>query len=217
MILAAGRGERMRPLTDHLPKPLLPVGGKPLIEYHLEALARAGFGEVVINHAYRGQMIEAALGDGSRWGLRILYSPEPPGALETGGGIFKALELLGAAPFLVVNGDVWCDCPFDGQGLGRSDLAHLLLVDNPAHHPEGDFGLDRGRIVDPGGRRLTFSGIGVYRRELFQGAAGGAFPLAPLLRRAIAEGRVGGEHYQGTWVDVGTPARLQALDRRLGR
>ena len=215
MILAAGRGERMRPLTDHTPKPLLEVGGKPLIEYHLEALARAGFHQVVVNHAHLGLVIESALGDGSRWGLRICYSPEPAGALETGGGIFNALGLLGEGPFLVVNGDVWCDYEFTGCGLDRGDLAHLVLVDNPPHHAAGDFGLDRGRIIDGGGQRLTFSGIGVYRPELVQGAAGGAFPLAPLLRRAIAEKRVSGEHYRGGWVDVGTPDRLHELDHRL--
>ena len=216
MILAAGRGERMQPLTDHTPKPLLEVGGKPLIEYHLEALARAGFRQVVINHAHLGLVIESALGDGSRWGLQIRYSPEHPGALETGGGIYHALGLLGDGPFLVVNGDVWCDYEFTGCGLGSEDLAHLVLIDNPPHHAQGDFGLERGRIIDHTGQRLTFSGIGVYRPELFQGATGGAFPLAPLLRRAIAEARVSGEHYRGGWVDVGTPDRLWELDRSLG-
>ncbi len=215
MILAAGRGERMRPLTDRTPKPLLPVAGKPLIAYHLEALARAGFREVVINHAHLGAMIEEALGDGGHWGLRIRYSPEPPGALETGGGIRQALPLLGTGPFLVVNGDVWCDYDFSRPALAAGDLAHLLLVDNPPHHPEGDFLLDGGRVREGAGERLTFAGIGVYRPELFDGTGPGAFPLAPLLRRAMAAGRVSGERLTGRWVDVGTPQRLRQLDREL--
>lgn len=215
MILAAGRGERMRPLTDRIPKPLLPAGGKPLIVHHLEALAAAGFRDVVINHAHLGGMIEEALGSGRRWGLRIHYSPEPAGALETGGGIFHALPLLGSAPFLVVNGDIWCDYDFSRCMLAETELAHLVLVDNPAHHPQGDFALRGGRVVDGEGRRLTFSGIGVYRRQLFDAVDRTAFPLAPLLRRAVAAGRVSGEHFSGGWVDVGTPERLQALDRIL--
>ena len=161
MILAAGRGERMRPLTDRLPKPLLEVGGKPLIEYHLEALARAGFGKVVINHAHLGEMIEQALGDGSRWGISIRYSPEPAGALETGGGIFNAFHLLTEAPFLVVNGDIWTDCDFSAMAIQQGMLTHLLLVDNPEHHRQGDFGLRDGLVMDGGENRLTFSGIGI--------------------------------------------------------
>ncbi len=215
MILAAGRGERMRPLTDSRPKPLLEVGGMPLIGYHIAALARAGFRELVVNHAYLGQMIESYLGDGSAWGVSISYSPEPPGALETGGGIFQALGYFGDAPFLVINGDVWTDCDYRNLRIPEGRLAHLLLVDNPGHHPHGDFSLDGESVVDSGGRRLTFSGIGVYRRELFSGCRSGAFPLAPLLREAIHRGRVSGEHYSGLWFDIGTPKRLELLDRQL--
>lgn len=214
MILAAGRGERMRPLTDHTPKPLLTAGGKPLIVHHLERLAEAGFNRVVINHAHLGERIEAALGDGARWGLRIEYSPEGK-ALETGGGIFRALPLLGPAPFVVVNGDVWTDLDFARLALAPGDLAHLVLVDNPAHHPGGDFALCHGRVLAEGAGRLTFGGIGVYHPELFRACIGGAFPLAPLLRAAMAHGRVSGEHHRGRWLDIGTPERLQALDQVL--
>lgn len=217
MILAAGRGERMRPLTDHTPKPLLPVGGKPLIVWHLERLASAGFHDVVINHAHLGSRIEAALGDGSRFGVRIRYSSEGD-ALETAGGITYALPLLGDAPFLVVNGDVFCD--FDFGGLTRQPMAgvvaHLVLVDNPPQHPQGDFVLDNGRLVEEGNVRLTFSGIGVYRPELFSGIVrGDKAKLAPLLRAEISLGRVSAEYYRGRWVDVGTPERLQVLDELL--
>ncbi len=218
MILAAGRGERMRPLTDRMPKPLLPVAGKPLIEHHIEALLQAGFEEIVINHAYRGEQIEAALGDGRRWGIPIRYSPEPAGALETGGGIFKALPLLGPAPFLVINGDIWTDYDLTRLAGLEPGLAHLVLVDNPPHHPDGDFRLSPEGLCHPDGnrgRRLTFSGIGLYRPALFDGCRAGAFPLAPLLRAAMAEGEVSGEHYTGRWVDVGTPERLAALNRDL--
>jgi MurNAc alpha-1-phosphate uridylyltransferase len=217
MILAAGRGERMRPLTDHTPKPLLPVGGKPLIAWHLEHLACAGFREIVINHAHLGAQIEAALGDGSRYGVSIQYSPEGE-ALETAGGIANALPLLGDAPFLVVNGDVFCD--YDFSQLARQPMdgvvAHLVLVDNPEQHPHGDFVLSAGRLVEEGARRLTFSGIGVYRPELFAGVVRGSkAKLAPLLRAEISQARVTAEHYRGHWVDVGTPERLQALDQQL--
>lgn len=215
MILAAGRGERMRPLTDAKPKPLLQVAGKALIHYHLEALSRAGFREVVINHAHLGEMIEDDLGDGSRWGLRIHYSAEPSGALETGGGIFNALDLLGQGLFLVVNGDIWTDYDFSRAGCAEDMLAHMVMVDNPQHHRQGDFGLFGGLISETAGERLTFSGIGLYRPELFQGVTPGAFPLVPLLRRAMALQRVSGEHFAGAWTDVGTPERLQRLDRRL--
>jgi MurNAc alpha-1-phosphate uridylyltransferase len=214
MILAAGRGERMRPLTDSTPKPLLPLAGRPLIEYHLWALAAAGVREVVINHAHLGHRLEDALGDGSRWGLAIAWSPEGE-ALETGGGIFRALPLLGEAPFIVVNGDVWTDFDFSGLPAEPAGLAHLVLVDNPAHHPAGDFVLDRGRVREGGGPRLTFSGIGVYRPALFAGCAPGRFPLGPLLRAAMPRDEVGGEHYRGRWVDVGTPERLAALEAEL--
>jgi len=226
MILAAGRGERMRPLTDRTPKPLLRAGGRALIEYHIDALVGAGVRDIVINHAHLGAQIEAALGDGSRFGARLRYSEEGEGALETGGGIFRALPLLGEGPFLVVNADVWTDYPFArlrgaaAQMRAGDDLAYLVLVDNPPHHREGDFALADGRVVDrtqPGAARLTFSGIGVYRAALFDGCQDGAFALAPLLRRAMAAGHVGGEHYAGRWVDVGTPERLAALDAELSR
>jgi MurNAc alpha-1-phosphate uridylyltransferase len=214
MVLAAGRGERMRPLTDHTPKPLLEAGGRPLISYHLAALARAGVQNVVVNHAHLGARIETALGDGSAFGLRIRYSPEET-ALETGGGIFRALPLLGSGPFLVLNGDVWCDLDLARLRLADADLAHLVLVDNPPHHRAGDFVLAHGRVLAEGSPRLTFSGIGVYRADLFAGCAPGSFPLAPLLRAAMAAGRVSGEHHTGRWIDVGTPERLAELDRAL--
>jgi MurNAc alpha-1-phosphate uridylyltransferase len=214
MILAAGRGDRMRPLTDHTPKPLLKVAGKPLIEYPLEALARVGIASVVINHAHLGFMIEKFVGDGSRWGLSVAYSMEDQ-ALETGGGIHRALPLL-EDPFVVVNADVWSDVDFFKLLIDGKDLAHLVLVDNPAHHPEGDFQLREGRVVDTSQPTLTFSGIGVYRKALFRGCVPGRFPLAPLLRRAIKDSRVSGRHHPGAWVDVGTPERLAELDRRLG-
>lgn len=217
MILAAGRGERMRPLTDHTPKPLLLVGGKPLIVWHIERLANAGIHDFVINHAHLGHKIESALGDGSQFGVRIAYSEEDE-ALETAGGIANALPLLGDAPFLVVNGDIYTDYdfsllidrPMDGVA------AHLVLVDNPPQHAGGDFFLEDGRLAEEGILRLTFSGIGVYRPELFTSVAPGSkAKLAPLLHAAIAEKRVTAEHYRGDWVDVGTPERLQALDRKL--
>jgi MurNAc alpha-1-phosphate uridylyltransferase len=214
MILAAGRGERMRPLTDSLPKPLLPVAGKPLIVHHIERLAAAGIRQLVINHAHLGEMIEAELGDGSAWGVEIRYSAEGR-ALETGGGIFRALPLLGEAPFMVVNGDIWCDIDFSRLQLPVGMLAHLVLVPNPAHHPQGDFVLQDRRVFDIDGERLTFSGIGLYHSQLFDGCQPGAFPLAPLLRRAMDGGRVSGVRHRGYWVDVGTPERLMDLDRQL--
>jgi MurNAc alpha-1-phosphate uridylyltransferase len=215
MILAAGRGERMRPLTDSIPKPLLPVGGKPLIDFHVEALRQAGFGLIVVNVSHLGDQIQQHLGDGSRFGVSLRYSPEPEGALETGGGIHQALPLLGDGPFLVVNGDLWTDYPFGNLRRRRVGLAHLVLVDNPGHHPEGDFALSDERVSVDGVARYTFSGIGLYRAELFAGCTPGRFPLAPLLRRAMAEGRVTGEYYQGVWSDVGTPERLASLDRQV--
>jgi MurNAc alpha-1-phosphate uridylyltransferase len=220
MILAAGRGERMRPLTDSTPKPLLPVAGKPLIIWHLERLARAGFREVVINHAHLGDQIEALLGAGDAWNLRIRYSAEPRGALETAGGIANALRLLDGSlsdqPFLVVNGDVFCDWDF-AQAPGIDvDLAHLVLVDNPPHHPEGDFTLMAGKVGAGRTARLTFSGIGIYRPAFFAGIAPGtSAKLAPLLHMAIKAGRISGEHHVGRWEDVGTPERLAALDAAL--
>ncbi len=214
MILAAGRGERMRPLTDHTPKPLLKVAGRPLIEYHIRALAVAGFTELVINHAHLGEQIETALGDGTRFGVSLRYSAESP-ALETGGGIFRALPLLGEGPFVVINGDVWIDYPLAQLPQEPAGLAHLVLVDNPPHHPGGDFRLCAGQVGASGEPRLTFSGLGVYRPELFADCTPGPFPLAPLLRRAMAAGQVSGEHYRGRWIDVGTPERLAAVEAAL--
>jgi MurNAc alpha-1-phosphate uridylyltransferase len=225
MILAAGRGERMRPLTDSTPKPLLMAGGKPLIVWHLERLAKAGLREVVINHAHLGAQIEAALGDGSRWGVSIRYSPEPEGALETAGGIANALPLLGHEhPFLVINGDIFCDWDVTcaANALKQDDLAHLVLVPNPSHHPGGDFVLSGRRVrdgVDSAARAqtCTFSGIGIYRPQVFAAILRGQpAKLAPLLRAAMAERRVSGELHSGCWVDVGTPQRLAELDAELG-
>ncbi len=216
MILAAGRGERMRPLTDRTPKPLLPVAGKPLIVWHLERLARAGFRDIVINHAHLGDQIEALLGDGDAWGLRIQYSAEPQGALETAGGIANALPLLGDDPFLVINGDIFCDWDFTRTNAINIDMAHLVLIDNPPHNLNGDFSLAEGKVGAGGTAKLTFSGIGIYRPELFAGIARGqSAKLAPLLRTAIDAGQITGEHHSGRWVDVGTPERLAALDIEL--
>ncbi|MEZ5625948.1 MAG: nucleotidyltransferase family protein [Rhodocyclaceae bacterium] len=218
MILAAGRGERMRPLTDTCPKPLLAAGGAPLIVHHLRRLAAAGIDEVVINHAHLGQMIEAALGDGSAFGLRIRYSPEAT-ALETAGGIRQALPLLGEAPFLVINGDIFCDVDLAAlttRALAPGDLAHLVLVSNPPHHPAGDFHLHDGRARLSDGERLTFSGIGLYHPDMFTSLPPGlAAPLGPLLRQAIGAGQVGAERFDGLWMDIGTPERLAELDARL--
>jgi N-acetyl-alpha-D-muramate 1-phosphate uridylyltransferase len=211
MLLAAGRGDRMRPLTDQLPKPLLPVRGKPLIVYHLERLARAGVHDVVINVAWLGERIRAALGDGAAFGLSIRYSEEGAQALETGGGIFQALPFLGSEPFLVVNADVFTDFDFGALSIAPEAWAHLVLVPNPVQHPQGDFALDDGRVVETGSTRWTYSGIGLYRAELFDGCQPGRFPLLPLLRRAITAGRLSGEIYRGGWSDVGTVERLAAL------
>lgn len=218
MILAAGRGERMRPLTDHLPKPLLRVGGDPLIVHLIRRLAAAGIRDLVINHAHLGERIVEALGSGERFGVRIRYSHEAEGGLETGGGIFHALPLISTDPFLVVNGDIWTDYPFDRlpPALGE-DLAHLVLVDNPPHHPDGDFVLEDARVRARGDGRLTFSGVGLYARAVFAGCRPGKFPLAPLLRAAMERDRVRGEHYRGHWWDVGTSQRLEALDAELSR
>lgn len=225
MILAAGRGERMRPLTDRTPKPLLLAGGKPLIVWHIEHLVRAGITDLVINHAHLGIQIEQNLGDGSQFGVHIRYSDEGT-ALETAGGIAFALHLLGDEPFAVVNGDIWCDYDFShlpsrAAALANSnDMAHLVLVDNPEHNPRGDFGLRDGRISNPAlstqHSALTFSGIGLYKPQLFANIArGNKAPLAPLLREQIALGKVSGEHHRGIWVDVGTPQRLAELDKQL--
>ena len=226
MILAAGRGERMRPLTDHTPKPLLPVGGKPLIVWHLERLAAAGLREVVINHAHLGAQLEATLGDGSRWGVSIRYSAEPEGALETAGGIANALPLLGTDdPFLVINGDIHCDWDVAraAHALTAKILAHLVLVPNPPQHPRGDFSLQDGRVgagpaagAGPDIPVHTFSGIGVYRPQLFAGIRRGTTAkLAPLLHAAIQTQTVSGEFHSGHWTDVGTPQRLAELDAEL--
>lgn len=211
MVLAAGRGERMRPLTDAVPKPLLTVGGKPLIVYHLEKLSRLGVKQVVINLAWLGGQIRAALGDGARWRLTIHYSEEGDAALETGGGIFQALPLLGAQPFLVVNADVFTEFDFGAIQIAPQSLAQLVLVANPMHHPRGDFALVNGRVQEQGGARWTYSGIGLYRPELFAGCSPGKFPLLPLLRRAIAGGRLHGQVFEGAWSDVGSVERLAAL------
>lgn len=214
MILAAGRGERMRPLTDTIPKPLLSAGGRPLIEHLVARLADAGFGELVINHAHLGRQLESHLGDGRALGASIVWSPEPEGALETGGGIFQALPRLGER-FLVVNADIWTDYPFARLRQIHDRLAHLVLVDNPKHHPDGDFVLHNGGVEPDGAPRLTFSGIGVYHRDLFRRCVPGRFPLAPLLRDAMRARQVSGEHYSGAWYDIGTVERLAELDRRL--
>ncbi len=212
MLLAAGRGDRMRPLTDATPKPLLQVAGKPLIAWHLERLAAAGVREVVINTSWLGEQIPLALGDGSRWGLSIRYSPEPWPALETGGGIHQALPWLGTEPFLLVNGDVFADVDFTALLLSPGDLGQLVLVPNPPHHVKGDFGLKDDRIVADGGEMLTFSGISILHPALFEGCQPGRFPLAPLLFAARDAGRLGGQRHVGQWIDVGTPERLADLD-----
>lgn len=232
LILAAGRGERMQPLTSHTPKPLLEAGGKRLIEWHLEKLARAGVREAVINTSHLAEQFPQALGNGERWGLRIEYSHEGAQPLETGGGMLHALERFGDQPFLVVNGDVWCDVDFSGLPAEPRGLAHLVLVDNPPHNPHGDFALDpHGMLVAHGPARLTYAGIGVFRPALFarwqqdlveqghvgDGAVPPRFALVHLLRAAMQRGDVGGEHHRGFWTDVGTPARLAELDLRLRR
>ncbi|HET8596431.1 MAG TPA: nucleotidyltransferase family protein [Castellaniella sp.] len=223
MILAAGRGERMRPLTDTCPKPLLPVGGHPLIVWHLRRLAGAGIRDILINHAWLGERIEAALGDGRAWGVRLRYSAETS-ALETAGGIARALPFFQDQPFLVINGDIWCDWDPALAGdwlaaLPADVLAHLLLVDNPAHHPGGDFTLGpdgRAGLASPPQPAFTFAGIGLYRPALFADTpADRPAPLAPLLRQAMARGAVLGTRHAGRWIDVGTPERLRALDQAL--
>jgi MurNAc alpha-1-phosphate uridylyltransferase len=232
LIFAAGLGERMRPLTDTTPKPLLEAGGKPLIAWHLEALAAAGVRDVVVNTSWLAPRFPEALGNGDRWGLRVKYSHEGDTPLETGGGMRHALPLLGDAPFIAVNGDIWCDFDFARLPREPDGDAHLVLVDNPEHNPRGDFALDAGGHVGSGGEcdgspRLTFAGIGVYRPALFEGwraiigdapgvdAVPPRFRLAPLLRAAMARGAVRGTHHRGRWTDVGTPERLHALARQL--
>lgn len=229
LVFAAGLGERMRPLTDTTPKPLLPVAGKPLIGWHLERLAAAGVSEVVVNVSWLAAQFPEALGDGNAWGLSIHYSHEGDVPLETGGAMWHALDVLGNDPFIAVNGDVWTDYDFAQLPQRPPGDAHLVLVDNPVHHPGGDFALCTDGSLAINGERLTFSGIGVYRASLFDdwrriiGDAPGAraqpprFRLAPLLRAAISEGQVTGEHHPGRWTDVGTPARLAALRASLSQ
>lgn len=216
MILAAGKGERLRPLTLHTPKPLVRAAGVPLIEYHVRALAAAGFTELVINHAWLGRQIEDYLGDGARFGVRIAYSAEGE-PLETGGGIFKALSLLGDQPFVLVNGDIFTDYPFAQLRRPLSGLAHLVLVANPTHHAGGDFCLQGGQVSDAqaGEGNLTYSGLAVLSPVLFAECQPGAFKLAPLLRQAMAAGQVSGEQFAGCWVDVGTHERLAEVERLL--
>jgi MurNAc alpha-1-phosphate uridylyltransferase len=215
MILAAGRGERLRPLTDTTPKPLLRVHGRPLIERHVMGLARSGVRRIVINLAWLGAQIREYLGDGARYGISIIYSEEQPRALETAGGIFRALPHLAPGPFAVVNGDIYTNFPFESLAIASGRDAHLVLVPNPPQHPEGDFGLEQGLAVAADERRYTFSGIAVYRPEFFAGCTDGEFPLKPLLLRAMAAKRCTAEIYAGRWEDVGTAQRLAALNEEL--
>jgi MurNAc alpha-1-phosphate uridylyltransferase len=219
MILAAGRGERMRPLTEKLPKPMLEVGGNRLIDYHLAALHAFGVRDIVINLSWQGERIRKSLGDHGSGGLSIRYSDEGPEPLGTAGGIRAALPLLGDEPFLVVNGDVWTDFPLAALKVPGHSIAHLVLVANPEHHPSGDYGVDAGGNATPGPARLTFSGISVLTPALFADCATGFLALKPLLDRALAEGRLTAQRYAGAWRDVGTPTRLALLDAdlRLGR
>ena len=210
MILAAGRGERLRPLTDATPKPLIEVGGKTLIERHLENLADAGFREIVINLSHLGKQIESAIGDGTRFGMHVEYSWEPEGALETGGGIFQALEKLGPSPFALVNGDVFTDYPLSRLRAVKCDWAHLVLVPNPGHNPGGDFSLQGARIRNEGDAMGTFSGIAVYHPRLFEDCGPGKYSVVPTLRDAASHKLVTGEWHRGYWSDVGTVDRLQA-------
>jgi MurNAc alpha-1-phosphate uridylyltransferase len=212
MVMAAGRGERMRPITDTLPKPLVPVAGKPLIGYHLERLVTAGVREVVINLSWLGERIRSALGDGRDYGLAIAYSEEGPVPLETGGGIFKALPLLGSGPFLVVNGDTWSDIDYGHLALEDDAHGRIVLVANPTHNTRGDFGLEGDAVVDREVDRFTYSGVGVYRPEFFAGCSPGRFPMLPLMKRAISSRLLRGELHRGEWCDVGTPERLATLD-----
>lgn len=216
MILAAGRGARMGALTEDRPKPLLPVGGRPLIEWQIDRLRQAGFHDLVINTGWQGDRLRSALGDGDAYGVSIRWSPEGWPALETAGGIRRALPLLGADPFLVINSDLWCD--YELARLQQFDLeadAHLVLVDNPPHHPSGDFALDHGRLRRQASPKYTYSGIGVYSPALFEPLADGERPLRPVLDRAIDSGRITGELHSGTWMDIGSPERLAELDARL--
>ena len=215
MILAAGRGERMRPLTEKLPKPMLEVGGHRLIEYHLAALAAIGVREVVINLSWQGERIREALGDGVSHGVAIRYSEEGPEPLGTAGGIVAALPLLGDAPFMVLNGDVWSDFDLRALRAPPGSLAHLVLVDNPGHHPQGDYGLEPGGRATSGPATLTFSGVSLLAPALFEGCTPGFRALKPLFDAALAAGRLTGQRHAGAWCDVGTPARLAELDAEL--
>jgi MurNAc alpha-1-phosphate uridylyltransferase len=214
MILAAGRGERMRPLTDDMPKPLLSVNGKPLIEYHIENLARVGIRDLVINLAWQGARLRSAIGDGARFGVRIQYSDESDGALETGGGICNALPLLGSEPFVVVSGDIWTAFPFESLALNPNDVAHFVVVPNPEFHSRGDFGLDGKRMTDSG-VKYTYANIGMFKPEFFAGRQPQKFALAPLMFEWIRQGRVSGELFEGPWHNVGTPQQLRKLDETL--
>jgi len=216
MILAAGRGERLRPMTDTTPKPMLPVRGQPLIERLVMALARAGMERIVINLAWLGARISEYLGDGARYGVSIVYSEERPRALETAGGIFRALPLLAPGPFAVVNGDVYTDFPFESLQIAAAQDAHLVLVPNPTQHPQGDFGLDEGLALAAAANKYTFSGIAAYRSTFFAGCSDGVFPLKPLLLRSMAAKRCSAELYTGVWQDIGTPERLRALNAEAG-
>jgi MurNAc alpha-1-phosphate uridylyltransferase len=211
MVLAAGRGQRLRPLTDTTPKPLLAVHGKPLIVHHLLALARAGIREVAINLSWLGEQLRFALGDGHQWGVQIHYSEEGPVALETGGGIIKALPWLGEAPFIVVSGDIYTDFDFARLRLPAGSLAHLVMVPNPQFHPGGDFSLEAGRITEAATARCTYGNIGLFHPDFFHGCVPERLPLLPLLRRALAAGQLTGELYAGRWANVGTPEELAAL------
>jgi MurNAc alpha-1-phosphate uridylyltransferase len=215
MILAAGRGERLRPLTDTTPKPLLEVAGKLLIEHHLERLASAGFREIVINLSHLGDKIRDTLGNGSNWDLNIHYSPEPVGALGTGGGIKQALPHLGEAPFAIINGDVFTDYPLSRLRAIKCDQSHLVLVPNPAHNPNGDFALAGGYVVENQKPRFTFSGISVYHPRFFDTAAAGNFSVVPMLQSAMAQQQVTGQLYKGVWHDIGTIKRLETLRKQL--
>ena len=217
MVLAAGHGTRMKPLTDHTPKPLLKVGGKPLIAWHIEKLKQAGFKDIIINIAWLGYQIPEALGDGSNFGVNLHYSDEQKdGALETAGGIIKALDFFDDETFLVVNGDVWCDHQYSNTNpLKDDDLAHLVLVNNPEHNPDGDFALIKQRVITEGSDKFTFSGIGYYHPALFKTLPQGKRPLAPLLREAMDSNKVSGKLFTGDWRDIGTPERLYELDTHL--
>jgi N-acetyl-alpha-D-muramate 1-phosphate uridylyltransferase len=236
MILAAGRGERMRPLTDTVPKPLAPLAGKPLIQYHIERLAAAGIEHIVINVAWLGTQIEKSVGNGERFGVRISYSNEGDTALDTGGGIFRVLPLLGDAPFWVVSADLWTEIPFgDSSRLAEADLAHLIMVDNPDFHPRGDFYFHEGRVYDvepdvkrsgisdatcdaiSGSKRMTYASVALLRPQLFAGCTPGVFSVVPLLRAAMAAGRVSGERFTGRWHNIGTLAQLSAVEQTLSR